>query len=132
MTFTAGTACAGRAPRLRIRLPLSSARLTAAACLGLLAAAPAVAQSVDYGTMQQMFGEPVTTSATGSPQRVTDVPADMSIVTQDDIRRSGADNIPDILALVPGIEISRTSFGDAEISVRGYDTRFLRHAFWCC
>jgi outer membrane receptor protein involved in Fe transport len=43
------------------------------------------------------IGEPVTVSATGKPQRVSEAPANMEIITADDIRRSGADNIPDIL-----------------------------------
>ena len=82
----------------------------------------ACAQQVDYSTLGQIFGEPITTSATGKPQRASDVPADMVIITQDDIRRSGADNIPDILQFVTGIDFRRYSFGDAEIAVRGYDS----------
>jgi iron complex outermembrane receptor protein len=90
----------------------------------LLAAASfarADAQIVDYGALQQLLGEPVTTSATGSPQRATDVPADMEIITADDIRRSGADNIPDILQFVAGVDVRRYAFGQSEVSVRGYD-----------
>jgi iron complex outermembrane receptor protein len=83
--------------------------------------APAGAQSVDYGALEQVFGEPITTSATGKPQRVSEVPADMVIITADEIRRSGADNIPDILQFVTGIDIRRYSFGDAQIGVRGYN-----------
>jgi iron complex outermembrane receptor protein len=87
-----------------------------------LTVAPASAQSVDYGTLEQVFGEPITTSATGKPQRVSEVPADMVIITADDIRRSGADNIPDILQFVTGIDIRRYSFGDTQVAVRGYDS----------
>jgi outer membrane receptor for ferrienterochelin and colicins len=87
----------------------------------LLGVGAAHAQSVDYGGLEQIFGEPITTSATGKPQRASDVPADMTIITQDDIRRSGADNIPDILQFVAGIDMRRYSFDDAEIAIRGYD-----------
>jgi outer membrane receptor for ferrienterochelin and colicins len=87
----------------------------------LMTAGAARAQSVDYGALEQIFGEPITTSATGKPQRASDVPADMTIITQDDIRRSGADNIPDILQFVAGVDVRRYSFGDAEIAIRGYD-----------
>jgi iron complex outermembrane receptor protein len=92
-------------------------------CAGLAVITPSAAraQSVDYGGLEQLFGEPVTTSATGKPQRSSEVPADMVIVTQDDIRRSGADNLPDILQFVTGIDIRRYSFGDAQIAIRGYD-----------
>ncbi len=86
-----------------------------------LSAAPATAQTIDYGALQQLFGEPVTTSATGSPQRATDVPANMEIITADDIRLSGADNIPDILQFVAGVDVRRYSFAQTDVSVRGYD-----------
>ncbi len=81
---------------------------------------PARAQSVAYGELESMFGEPVTTSATGKPQKVSEVPVDMEIITQDDIRRSGADNIPDVLQFVTGINFTRSSFNDPEVSIRGY------------
>jgi iron complex outermembrane receptor protein len=91
---------------------------------GLCALVPlsAYGQSVDYGTLEQMYGEPVTTSATGKPQLASTVPADMVIISQDDIRRSGADNIPDILQFVTGIDVRHYSFGDAQVGIRGYDT----------
>jgi iron complex outermembrane receptor protein len=86
-----------------------------------LSATPATAQTIDYGALQQLFGEPVTTIATGSPQRATNVPANMEIITADDILRSGADNIPDILQFVAGVDVRRYSFAQTDVSVRGYD-----------
>ena len=79
------------------------------------------AQSVDYGALEQLFGEPVTTSVTGKPQKASDVPADLVILTQDDIRRSGADNIPDILRFVTGIDVRTYGFAHAEVGIRGYN-----------
>jgi outer membrane receptor for ferrienterochelin and colicins len=106
-------------------VPLAPCALARAVALGALmfvgSIARADAQAVDYGALQQLFGEPVTTSATGSPQRATDVPADMEIITADEIRRSGADNIPDILQFVAGVDVRRYAFGQSEVSVRGYD-----------
>jgi len=94
--------------------------LMAGACC-LAWGVPARAQSIDYGDAEQLFGEPVTTSATGKPQRVSQVPANMEIITADDIRRSGADNIPDILRLVPGVDVRRYGFAAAEVGIRGYN-----------
>ena len=91
---------------------------------GVASMSEAQAQSMDYSALQQLFGEPVTTSATGSPQRVTEVPANMEIITADDIRRSGADNIPDILQFVAGMDVRRYGAGQAEVSVRGYNQQF--------
>jgi len=71
----------------------------------LLGPSPLRAQSMDYGSLEQLFGEPVTTSATGSPQRVTEVPANMTIITADEIRRSGARDIPGVLRHVAGVDV---------------------------
>ncbi len=79
------------------------------------------AQSIDYGNVEALFGEPVTFSATGKPQRVSDVPANMEIITADDIRRSGADNLPDILQFVSGLDVRRYGFAAADVGVRGYN-----------
>jgi len=81
----------------------------------------AQAQSIDYGALERLFQEPVTTSATGSPQRVTDVPASMVIVTAEDIRRSGAYDLPGVLSHVAGVDFQQWTDDQAEISVRGYD-----------
>lgn len=83
---------------------------------------PAGAQSVDYTEAEQLFGEPVTTSATGKPQRASEVPAEMTTVTADDIRRSGANNIPDVLQFVPELDVRRYGMADASVGIRGYNT----------
>ena len=80
-------------------------RTPIAIVLLLAACPPAAAQTVDYDAFEQIFGEPVTTSATGKPQKVSDAPADMEIVTASDIEHSGADNIPDVLRFVAGIDV---------------------------
>jgi len=94
----------------------------AAASLALVAATGAQAQSIDYGSLEQMFNEPVTTSATGSPQRASQAPVDMDIITAADIERSGATDLPTILSRVPGLDILPWSAGAADMGVRGYDT----------
>jgi len=84
-------------------------------------ASPGRGQSVDYAGFEQLFGEPVTTSATGKPQRISEVPANMEIITADQIRQSGADNIPDILQFVAGISVRRYGFAAADVGIRGYN-----------
>ncbi len=76
---------------------------------------------MDYGSLEQLFGEPVTTTATGSPQRVDEVPANMTIITADEIRQSGARDIPGVLRHVAGIDIMQWASGDTDVSIRGYD-----------
>lgn len=91
----------------------------AAALLGV--SLDANAQAINYGALEQLFGEPVTTSATGSPLRASQVPINMVIITQADIRRSGADNIPDVLQYVAGIDVRRYSYSQTDVAIRGYD-----------
>jgi len=95
--------------------------LAGAAGLALVAASAAHAQSVDYGSLQQLFNEPVTTSATGSPQRSTEAPADMQIISADEIRRSGETSLPGILQRAAGIDVLNVSAGQSDVNVRGYD-----------
>jgi outer membrane receptor for ferrienterochelin and colicins len=84
-------------------------------------AATAHAQSIDYGAMEQLFNEPVTTSATGSPQRATEAPADMQIISADEIRRSGETTIPGLLQRVAGVDVLNISAGHTDVNVRAYN-----------
>jgi outer membrane receptor for ferrienterochelin and colicins len=89
--------------------------------VALCAQHAAHAQSIDYGALEQLFQEPVTTSVTGSPQRVADVPANMQIITADEIRRSGAYDLAGVLQNAAGVDFEQWTDDQAEISVRGYD-----------
>jgi outer membrane receptor for ferrienterochelin and colicins len=96
-------------------------RAAAAILLLLSGVAQSRAQSVDYQAMEQLFGEPVTTSVTGKPQRAADAPANIEIITQDDIRRSGATTIPDVLAFVTGVDVRTYGLGAQDVGIRGYN-----------
>lgn len=99
--------------------------LVGASCLAItFATSEANAQSIDYGVMQEMFGEPVTTSATGKPQRMSEVPVTMEILTADDIRRSGAVDLPEVLRQVNGVNVLQTGEQTYDVSVRGYNQYF--------
>lgn len=100
---------------LKQRLGLASATVL---CMAL--AHQARAQNVDYGALEQMFGQPVTTSATGSPQLASQAPADMQIITADDIRRSGATDIPGVLKFTAGIDVRTYGAQDSEVAIGGF------------
>lgn len=98
----------------------SSLRLVSASVISVLLGHQAKAQEINYGALSQMFGEPVTTSATGSPEKASQAPANMEIITADDIRRSGATDIPDILRYYAGIDVRTEGALDSDVSIRGY------------
>ena len=68
-----------------------------------------------------LFGEPVTTSATGSPKRLSEAPATMEIITAQDIRMSGETDLPGILSRVGGVSVQRFSRNASDVSIRGYN-----------
>jgi iron complex outermembrane receptor protein len=80
--------------------------------------------TIDYAALEELFGEPVTASATGSPQRESDVAATMIIVTAEDIRRSGARNLSGVLRHVAGLDVLYTSNDHTDVAVRGYNQAF--------
>ncbi len=83
--------------------------------------ATAYAQSMDYGALQELFGEDITTNATGTPQRASEVAANMTIITADEIRQSGRRNIPEIIGLyVAGMDVLQISSTSFDVGVRGY------------
>ena len=99
--------------------------LLSLACTSMLTASNAYADLVDYGSLQSLFGEPVTTSATGTPQRASDVAANMTIITADEIRQSGSRNIPEIIGrYVSGIDIFQSGVNAFDVGVRGYQQPF--------
>jgi len=95
---------------------------SAAALIATSAAANA--QSIDYQVMGEMFGEPVTTGATGAPQRSTDVPATMIIITQDDIASAPEYDLPGILRHYSGVDVARFSMGQGEVGIRSAATPY--------
>lgn len=103
---------------------MSKKRILPVTALFLLSTAGAHAQSMDYGAIEQLFGEPGTMSATGSPQRAIDVPANMIIVSADDIRRSGARDIPSILRHVAGVDVLQWANDNYDVSARGYNQAY--------
>jgi len=55
----------------------------------------------------------------GREQRITDAPSNVYVITDDDIRQSGAIDIPTILRRVPGMEVMQVTGADFNVSVRG-------------
>lgn len=82
----------------------------------------AAAQSIDYGSLEQIFGEPVTNSATGKPQRASEAPVAMEIISQEDIRATGATNLADVLQRVTGLGVARFAAMQADVAVRGLNS----------
>lgn len=61
------------------------------------------------------------TSASRKEQRAADVAAAVFVITSEDIRRSGATTVPDLLRLAPGINVAQINSNKWAVSVRGFN-----------
>ena len=74
-------------------------------------------------SIQELMNVQVTL-ASRTEQRLADTPAAVHILTQEDIRRSGTTSIPELLRLVPGLQVARIDANKWAISARGFNERF--------
>jgi iron complex outermembrane receptor protein len=70
---------------------------------------------------EQLFGATVT-SASRSAGKLWDAPAAIYVLSNEDIRRSGATSIPEALRMVPGVQVARTGSGNWAVTVRGFNS----------
>lgn len=64
------------------------------------------------------------TSVSKKVEKISQAAAAIFVITQEDIRRSGATNIPDLLRMVPGLDVSQINANDWAISARGFHQQF--------
>jgi len=64
------------------------------------------------------------TSVSKTPEKLSQTASAVFVITQEDIRRSGAQNIPDLLRLVPGMDVAQIDANTWAISARGFNERF--------
>jgi outer membrane receptor protein involved in Fe transport len=64
------------------------------------------------------------TSVSKQPQRISDAPAAITVIEQDDIQRSGLDNVPELLRLVRGMDVERVNANRWAITSRGLNGAF--------
>ena len=104
-----------------------------AACIAL--ASPAFCDQTPPSTDQQttlktlsleQLGNIEVTTVSREPEALWKTPAAVFVITQEDIQRSGAQNIPEALRLAPGVEVARITTGEYAIGIRGFNSRLSR------
>jgi iron complex outermembrane receptor protein len=108
---------------LRRRLPI----LCVAFLLSPAAAAVSQTQRepLKQLTLEELANLEVVT-ASKEPEELRRSPAAVYVLTQDDIRRSGATSIPEALRLVPGVEVAKIDANKWAIGIRGFGTRLSK------
>lgn len=70
-------------------------------------------------SIEQLMEIPVVFSASRTEQKITRSAVPVSILTAEDIHRSGATNIPEVLRFVPGVDVRRLDRTRYSVGVRG-------------
>jgi iron complex outermembrane receptor protein len=86
---------------------------------------PAVRNGADVMELdlEQLMNLTVTSPSRKS-ERLSDAASAIFVITQEDIRRSGATSIPEALRLSPGLEVARQDAHTWAISARGFNDEF--------
>lgn len=100
--------------------------------LSLLLATTAPAAEMPFGaeaadlanlSLEELLNESVT-SVSKRETKLSESPAAISVITQEDIRRSGLTSLPELLRTVPGLDVARVSASQWAISSRGFNNQF--------
>src|SRR5580704_10604102 len=76
-------------------------------------------------SLEQLGAVEVTTTSK-EPEEVWKTAAAIYVITQEDIRRSGATSIPEILRLAPGVEVARIDSDHWAVGIRGFGGEFSK------
>jgi len=86
---------------------------------------PVVDQQLKQLSLAQL-GDVEVTTASKEPEELWQTPAAIAVLTQDDIRHSGATSIPELLRLVPGVNVAREQSDQWAVGVRGFNSQFSK------
>src|SRR5450755_3399106 len=64
------------------------------------------------------------TSVSKKEQKMSKTAAAVFVITSEEIGRSGASNIPDLLRMVPGVEVAQINSSKWAISIRGFNGQY--------
>jgi iron complex outermembrane receptor protein len=74
----------------------------------------------------EQLGDVEVTTASKEPEEVWKTAAAIYVLTNEDIRRSGATSIPEVLRLVPGVQVSRIDNDHWAVGIRGFADQFSK------
>jgi len=90
------------------------------------AAESAPAEDLDYLknlSLENLLDTEVS-SVSKKMEKLADAPAAVFVITAEDIRRSGATNIPEALRMAPGVEVAQIDANKWAVSIRDFNDRY--------
>lgn len=102
---------------------MKHATLLTAILAAFAANAHAASPAIDDLSLEDLVKTDIT-SVSRKTQSLADVAAAAFVISSEDIRRSGAQALPDVLRMAPGIEVAQIDSGRYAVSARGFNGRF--------
>jgi len=112
-------------PKSEIREPLVRCHL--GLVVALLTAIPTYPQEKPRDLAEKSIEDLMNmevTSVSKKEQKLSSVAAAIFVISPEDIRRSGATNIPDLLRMVPGLDVAQINGSTWAIGARGFNQQF--------
>jgi iron complex outermembrane receptor protein len=78
---------------------------------------------LSQATLEDLMNIEVT-SVSRKAEKLSGAASAIFVITQEDIRRSGALNIPDLLRMAPGVDVEQIDANAWAISIRGFNSRY--------
>jgi iron complex outermembrane receptor protein len=92
-----------------------------------LQGASAASSEIDLKNLSlEQLGNIEVTTVSKEPEELWQTPVAIYILTQDDIRRSGATTLPDLLRTVPGVEVAEEQSNQWAVGIRGFGSGFSK------
>ena len=80
-------------------------------------------QDITDASLTELMSTKIST-VSRKPQTLSDTPAAVFVISQEDIRRSSANSIPELLRMAPGLSVARIDSNKWSVTSRGYSGRF--------
>ena len=96
-------------------------------CISHALAQEMASELADLPFEQLMSMDLTVNSASKREEKLIDTAAAVHIITAEDISRSSANHIPELLRMVPGVQVARIGASEWGVSARGLGGRFSRY-----
>ncbi|BDI28661.1 TonB-dependent receptor [Capsulimonas corticalis] len=107
---------------------LVATTLLCAAATAVRGASPVMAAAGRSDTSEDMelllSDQVIVTTATKTAGRVSDSPAALTVITEDQIRASGARTLTALLRSAPGVDVMDVNSSQSNVSIRGFNDQF--------
>lgn len=80
-------------------------------------------QDISDASLAELMNTKIST-VSRKPQTLSDTPAAVFVISQEDIRRASVNSIPELLRMAPGLSVARIDANKWSVTSRGYSGRF--------